>query len=327
MNAPLAFLRRHALATYFTLVFVLSWGGVLLVIGGPTGLPATPEESDRLFPAVYVAMLLGPSLASLLASLILNGRAGFQVLHNRLTHWRVAARWYAVALLTAPLLTTAVLLALSKRSPEFVPEILGSGQRGQTLVFAVLVGLGAGVFEELGWTGFAIPRLRLRHGVLASGLFLGVVWGAWHILVNLWASATPSGEISLVFLLPVLLSSVGLGMLPVYRVLMVWVHDRTDSLPVAILMHASLTTSLIALRPAATGASLATYELVWAGTLWAILAGIAAFDRRWQFGVSAPRPSARHRPARHGNASPREPEGHPPAGPARRTAGVHAPRT
>ena len=60
----------------------------------------------------------------------------------------------------------------------------------------IAVGLGAGIFEEMGWTGFAIPRLRLRYGVLSTGLIVGVLWGAWHFFVNFWASGVTSGELS-----------------------------------------------------------------------------------------------------------------------------------
>ena len=283
MNVLKALLQRHSLATYFVLAFAISWSGVLLTIGGLVGVPGTKEETDRLFPFAFLAMLAGPSLAGILAILLTQGKAGLPELWSRLVRWRVGARWYAVALLTAPVLTTAVLLSLSLLSRDFVPGVFTAPDKMPLLLFGLIVALGAGVFEELGWTGFAIPRLRLRHGVLAAGLFLGMLWGAWHILVNLWASGTPSGEISAAFMLPVLLSTVGLGMLPAYRVLMVWVYERTGSLLVGMLMHVSLTASLIILRPAATGMALVLYELAWAGTLWAVMAAITLTARRRRF--------------------------------------------
>jgi uncharacterized protein len=70
-----------------------------------------------------LAMLAGPSVAGILLTGLLYGRAGFRDLLTRMTRWRVGARWYAVALLTAPLLFTAVSLALSLTSPEFLPVI------------------------------------------------------------------------------------------------------------------------------------------------------------------------------------------------------------
>jgi membrane protease YdiL (CAAX protease family) len=272
MNALKALAGRHPLASYFVLAFAVSWSSVFLVIGGPAGVPGTKEETDRLFPFVYLAMLSGPISAGLLSILLTQEKGGLRELWSRLVRRRVGARWYAVACLAAPVLTTTVLLSLSLLSRDFVPGIFTTADKLPLLLFGLIVALGAGVFEELGWTGFVTPRLRRRHGVLASGLFLGMTWGAWHLLVNLWASGTPGGGISGAFMLPVLLSTLGLGMLPAYRVLMVWVYDRTGSLLIGMLMHVSLTGSLIILRPAATGMGLVLYELTWAGTLWAVMA-------------------------------------------------------
>jgi hypothetical protein len=66
------------------------------------------------------------------------------------------------------------------------------------------------------------------------------------------------------------------GILPAYRVLMVWVYDRAgESLLVVMLMHASLTASMLILGPLATGSALATYTLVFAAALWVIVAVVA----------------------------------------------------
>ena len=121
---------------------------------------------------------------------------------SRLLRWRVGARWYAVALLTAPLSMMAVLLALSLISPEFLPRIFTTSDKATLLLMGIAVGLVAGIFEELGWTGFAIPRMRLRYGVLATGLFVGVLWGAWHFFMNFWASGITSGELPLALCCP-----------------------------------------------------------------------------------------------------------------------------
>ena len=51
---------RSKLLSYFALAFAISWGGVLLVIGSGS-IPGTPEQTDRLFPWVYLAMLAGPT--------------------------------------------------------------------------------------------------------------------------------------------------------------------------------------------------------------------------------------------------------------------------
>ena len=66
----------------------------------------------------------------------------------------------------------AVLLALSLISPMFLPRIFTSSGTTSVLLMGLAVGLPTGILEELGWTAFAIPRLRLRHGVLVTGLIV-----------------------------------------------------------------------------------------------------------------------------------------------------------
>jgi len=268
MTTIRTFIRTHPLATYFVLTFAISWGGVLLVVA-PHGIPGTTEQTDRLFPYVYLAMLAGPSVAGILLTGLVQGRAGLRDLLSRLLRWRVGARWYAVAILAAPLLTLVVLLVLSLLSREFLPGILATDDRVSLLVFGIAVGLGAGFFEELGWTGFATPALRRRYDVLTTGLILGVLWGAWHFLVNVWGGGNWAGSLSSALFLPSVLTS--LAVLPAYRVLMVWVHDRTESLLVAMLMHVSLTASMVILQPLALGMPGVTYVLTFAAALWIVV--------------------------------------------------------
>ena len=172
MNAAKAFVTRHPVATYYALVFAMSWGGVLIVVG-PNGFPGTNEEVERLMPFVILAFLTGPAFGGPLLTGLVYGRAGLREFFSRILKWRVAARWYAVALLTAPLLMMAALLVLSLFSPEFVPGIFTSNDKATLLLAGAATALAAGFFEELGWTGFAIPELRRRYGVLTTGAHRG----------------------------------------------------------------------------------------------------------------------------------------------------------
>ena len=266
------FAKRRPLLSYFGLTFAISWGTILIVVG-PGGIPATNKEQfDALFPIAILAMVAGPSAAGIVLTGLLSGRAGFREFGSRLTRWRVDARWYAVALLTAPLMFTAVLLTLSLTSPVFLPGILTSEAKASVLLMGIFAGLMAGIFEELGWTGFAVPTLlrRMRYGVLGTGLIVGLPWAVWHLLVALWASGTISGEFALAsYLLDPFLFLVA------YRVLMVWVYDRSGSLLVAILMHTSLTASTLILGAGIAGVPLVTFDLIWAAALWAVVAAVA----------------------------------------------------
>ena len=215
--------------------------------------------------------LLGPSLAGVLLTSFLDGRAGLRDLLSRLRRWRVGVRWYAVALLTAPLVTILTLLALSLTSPAFVPAIITAEDKASLLLSGIAVGLIVPVFEEVGWTGFATPRLRLRHGVLGTGLIMGLLWGAWHL--PLFAgSAASSGAIPPALFMAAML----FAWLPPYRVLMVWVYDRTQSLLVVMLMHMPIVVSQFVLTPEGISGEAMFASLVATGAaLWLVVGAVA----------------------------------------------------
>ncbi len=275
MNKNAVFIQKNAVLAYFILTLLFTWGGMWLA-ASPGGFPLTDAQLETSGALVYVAMLVGPAGAGLLLTGLLDGRAGFGRLFSRLLKWKVSLRWYAAAVLTAPVVVTLILAGLSRLSPEFQPTIFASDEKLTLVISSIAMGLAVGFFEELGWTGFAIPRLKLRHNALNTGLIVGLVWGAWHF-PPFWKADTFSAALPLILLLGQLFS-----WLPPYRILMVWVYDRTESLLLSILMHASLMGSLNALVPTAlTGTSLITWIFSWAVALWAIvIAGHAIQGKR-----------------------------------------------
>jgi membrane protease YdiL (CAAX protease family) len=271
------FIARHAVAIYFALTFVISWGGALLAIGGSGAMQGTTPASDPRFAYALIAMLAGPSLTGMLMTALVSGRSGVRECLSRLWTWRVGATWYAVALLSAPVVMTMTLLALSSASPAFLPGILTAPDRPSLLLVSLAVGLSAGVFEELGWTGFAIPRLRQRYGVLSTGLIAGILWSAWHLFPNIWASRAAAGELAMPVYFAGTAAGVFIGYLTAFRVLMVWCYDRTQSLFVAMVMHVSLTASLLILNPLGiSGARLQVFSLAFAAAVWVVVAVIGA---------------------------------------------------
>jgi membrane protease YdiL (CAAX protease family) len=268
-----AFIKRHPLWSYFTLTFAISTSGVLIAVARE-GLPLNVLNSW----IVALALFAGPSVAGPLMTGLIYGRAGLREFLSRLLRWRVGARWYAVALLTTPILVIPILFALSLISPVFLPAAFTTDNTVALLLLGLLAGGMGGFLEELGWIGFAVPTVKPRHGVLATGLIVGALWAAWHVPVTVLAAISPSGALSWFILLPPLCFYV--AVLPVFRVLMVWVYDRTESLLVGILMHTSLAAStFVILQPPATGVALITYYLVLAAVLWVVVAAVAASNR------------------------------------------------
>lgn len=169
-------IRRHPVGTYLALTFAISWGGFLWV-GGSGIITGTNWQTDPRFPAAVLLMLAGPPVAGILSTLLVSGKSGLAEMFSRLLRWQVAGRWYAVALLVAPIVQLVVLMTLSRISPEFLPSIVTTTDKASLLVPGILVGIVGGLVEELGWTGFAIPRLVGRHRILTTGVFMGLVWG------------------------------------------------------------------------------------------------------------------------------------------------------
>lgn len=272
MTTTAAFVSRRPVLAFYVLAFAISWGGFALVVG-PGGFTSDNWQAEGVFLPAVLVMLAGPCVAGLLSIGVAGGRAGFREMLARLSAWRVNARWYAMAILPAPVLTGGVLVALSLTSPIFT-----SDRKWIVVMSGVAAGLTT-ICEEIGWTGFAVPRLRVRFSVLATGLIAGVLWGTWHLLQQIFISGTYAGTIPRAVYLPLGFFS-AVAMLTGYRVLMVWVYDRTRSLFVITLMHASLTANNVFIfTPDATGAASLIYGWLLAVAVWAVVAVVALANR------------------------------------------------
>lgn len=274
----LALIKKHSVLFYFVLTLLISWGSLLLIMGmgGILGTTQIPEER---MPLLYIGMLLGPTTAGLVMTGLTQGRPGFRELFLRLRHWRVNIKWYLTAILVTPVLVTGVLFLMSQLSSGnasgYIPGFLTSNDKISLLVSGLMAGVMVGIFEELGWTGFAIPRLRLTRSVLVTGLIVGLVWGLWHMPLFI-ASARASQELAPLIKLLVLLFS----FLPVYRVLMVWVYERTQSLLVAMIMHMGQTATTLVLAIPESDIPTVISNIVYSAFLWIIVAAVFILNHK-----------------------------------------------
>jgi membrane protease YdiL (CAAX protease family) len=263
------------LISYFLMAYAITWGGILLylwTLGFAFDRVGTPEAL-----VIFGLMLTGPSIAGLSLTTAFGGRDALGELYRRIVHVRVPVPWYALALLTTPLLLLAVLLPLASWvSPDFAPSFLA---------FGVVAGLLAGTIEELGWTGFATPHLLARTSPLRAGLILGLAWAAWHGLADYAGNAATMGTSDWLIRLIVY------WIIPLtgYRVLMTWAYSHHRSLGLNVLMHASYTGWLAALTmemPAATGPNALVWQIPFAVAICLVVAVVALRSRQ-----------PRHRPA------------------------------
>jgi membrane protease YdiL (CAAX protease family) len=212
--------RDRRTGPFFVAAFGITWVLQLPALLVTLGLVAGPIERFML-PLGLGAF--GPLLAAVLISRITSGTEGLRALFRPLRTWRVGAGWYVVALL----LPGAIFVAGAA-----VYELVGRGDAGPWFYpplgaerIAAMICFSFG--EEIGWRGYALPRLQARYGGLRASLILGVVWGVWHLPMLLIAglAARPMVVVVLLFM-------------PAGSVVFTWLFNRTrGSLLLAVLLH------------------------------------------------------------------------------------------
>lgn len=246
------------------MTFAISWAGALAV-AIPSLIRGT-RLSNMTGTLMFPAMLLGPLVSGIVMSRVAGGREALKDLGRRLRRWRVGARWYSV-LLIPPAAVLLVLFVMEHTvSRSFAPNHFWIG-----MVF----GVPAGICEEIGWTGFAFPRMRTRMGLLQAAIVLGLLWAAWHLpVINFLGASVPHGSYWLRFFLAFALAMTAM------RILIAWLYENTRSVLLSQLMHISSTGTLVIFSPAVSAAQEATWYAIYGCLLWLVAAGILAAGGR-----------------------------------------------
>jgi membrane protease YdiL (CAAX protease family) len=162
-------IKTHDILAFFGLAFLITFAGWVPVF---LALPGADIAN--------IIGLWGPALAGLLVTALTRGKLGLKELFRRLLLWRVPLRWYLVILFGWPAISilAALLHARLTGQPLSFRWDQWSGFLAW-LVQALLLGFWA--CEEVGWRGFALPRLLDRWNALTSSIILGIVWACWHL--------------------------------------------------------------------------------------------------------------------------------------------------
>jgi membrane protease YdiL (CAAX protease family) len=260
------FVARHPVATYFVLTFTVSWLGALAV-AAPHLLRSEPLPKFAGL-MMFPAMLLGPSVVGIALTRIVDGAKGLRDLFSRMRRFRFPARWYAALVIPPAMVLTVLLCMKTFVSPAFTPNRFFIGAS---------FGLAAGFFEEIGWMGFAFPKMRSQGNALAPAILLGLLWGAWHIpVIDYLGTSTPHGAYWLPFFLAFTAAMTAM------RVLIAWAYTNTKSVLLAQLFHAISTGSLVVFSPPhITVAQESLWYALYAAALWLLVAIIATtFGKR-----------------------------------------------
>jgi len=227
-------MRKHPLFFFFFMAYAFSW-----IISLPYVLSVW-----RILPGDYTNVFalkqwVGPALAAIIMTSIIEGKAGVRRLRNRIRQWRAGWQWYLFILLGIPALLLLGIMLQPGMLASFhglTPVLLVSYP-----VYFVVVFFAGGLPEEIGWRGFALPRMQPRYGPLKGTLLLGVLWGFWHLLYFLTPDhAGGPGTSFSTFLTNF---SIFLLMVIALAIIFTWVFNHTQgSIFIAGLLHASIDT-------------------------------------------------------------------------------------
>jgi membrane protease YdiL (CAAX protease family) len=266
METKPGLLKRYPLVAYFVLAYAISWA---------FWMPLAASSHDLIpvrLPAVvfYNLAALGPVLAAIIVSGIEGGRPAVRALLEKVLKWRVGVRWYLAALLGYPalFLIGSGLDVLLGGNPSWPPPNLTDLHMPYWFLLVIMPPFVLG--EEIGWRGYALPRIQTGRSALAASFILGVLWGLWHIPSALMRNSLHQGQPFLPWMAWIFLMTVALT----------WLTNSTGgSVLIAWLYHAAM--NYVAFLTPATmrGMVFASVLVLVAVVLIVILAGPAQLSK------------------------------------------------
>ena len=181
--------------------------------------------------AAQAILLLGVFAPGLLAIALTRWREGpeaMRALIHRIFCWNVDAKWYAFAILYMPAIKLAVALIhriVEGAWPRFGTEPI------LLMLSALLISTWVQAGEEVGWRGYALPRMSERLGLGTASIILGIIWATWHLPLFFYFGGDTRGQSFLLYLMEVIPISVA----------MAWLYWKTNrSLLLVMLFHAAI---------------------------------------------------------------------------------------
>lgn len=232
----------NLLTRFFLFTYALSWSCFIAVaIISHSSAPLAPELQ-----AVQQLLLIIGTFAPALVAMWLAYRRNqteAKVILARVVQWRVHPKWYFFAVFYFLVVKFLVALAYLGVTGDW-PAI--NLEQWYLLPAAIFVSTWVQAGEEIGWRGFALPRLTEKFGLTLSTLLLGALWAGWHLPLFFVKEADKFGQSFLLYLLQVMAVSIALG----------YLYWKTNgSLLLCMLLHAAMNNTrhiVSSLSPGAT---------------------------------------------------------------------------
>jgi membrane protease YdiL (CAAX protease family) len=251
------------LAAFFVLTFVVSW---TCFFGSAAVTPAGGSPAAGLAGAIYIVGVFAPALVALALTARAAGRGPTLALVRRMVQVPSGAQWYVFAL--------GYMIGIKLAAALVYRLVVGGWPAfGETpwylLMLAIPFSTPVQSGEELGWRGYALPRLASMFGLAWASLGLGVIWALWHLPFFFIAGVDKTGQSFPIYMLGTMAISVA----------MAWLYWRTGgSLLLTMLMHAAVNNTSGIVPTATPGATLpfslnaSLIEWLTIGIMWIVAA-------------------------------------------------------
>jgi len=224
----------RAIVIFFSLTFLVSWS-LFFAAARVSGTAQSGSPFSTLGYAIYLIGVFTPALVAIFLSWREQRRVGVIALLSQVLRVPSHFAWYLFAVsyfVVIKLLAALIYRLVAGGWPVFGHDSF------VLVVAAVIFSTPSQAGEELGWRGFALPRLSNHFGLPLASLVLGMIWAVWHLPFFFLSGADKFGQSFPVYLLSVVALSVA----------MAWLYWRTrGSLLLVMLMHSAVnnTTNIV----------------------------------------------------------------------------------
>ena len=218
---PMSYLVR-----FFAITYAVSW--VCFLAAGALSRTMAAGSGPSL-PGIGLLLVgtFAPALVALAMTARTDGVQGVRAITGRVLRWRVRARWYvfAVGYMVAIKLAVALVYRVASGTwPRF------GNTSWYVIIVAIVFSTPVQAGEEIGWRGYALPRLGARFGLARGSVLLGIMWAVWHLPLFFIPGVDNYGQPFAIFIVEVTGLSVALA----------WLYLNTGgSLLLTMLMHSA----------------------------------------------------------------------------------------
>ncbi len=255
------------LPIFFTLTFFINWGMALLFIY-PLNFIYQMRSFDSLVGVLCYLFVglqsFGPTFAAVLTLWYSEGKEGLKTFGKRLIKFKVKYYWYLlVFFMPIVVYSIPIMINLIFGNPYnlsyFDVSLWG-------IDFSVIITniLFAGLAEEPGWRGFAVPKMNEKYRPIVSGIVIGVIWAVWHLLQYVYGGRPWETFPQFIFTVTII------------SCIYVWIYQKTESIPIMIIFHV--------MHNLSNRVFIKYHKPIWGGLIYLIiLAVILIFDRKNMF--------------------------------------------